>query len=73
LIDALLAEQRIMNQAVRTSRGVTILRRPEDRQRLLSAAVPYLSAKQLDEYKALLERRAAMFEALTFRRPEPGQ
>ena len=72
LIDALVAEQSRINQTVRTSRGVTISRTPENRQRLLSAASPHLSAHQLDEYQALLERRAAMRDALS-PRPESRQ
>lgn len=69
LVDALVEEQSRINQTVRTSRGVTISRTPENRQQLLSAASRYLSAQQLDEYRALLERRAAMMDAL--RPPEP--
>lgn len=69
LINALVEEQSRINQTVRTSRGVTISRAPENRQRLLSAASPYLSAQQLDEYQALLERRAAMMDAIKL--PEP--
>lgn len=36
---------------------------PENRQRLLVAAAPYLSPQQLDGYKGLLERRAAQEES----------
>lgn len=67
LIEALVTEQLSINQPVRTSRGVTIRRTAEIRQRLVSAAIPYLSAQQLDGYQALLERRAALQEALTGR------
>jgi len=67
LIDALVAEQRSINQTARTSRGVTTLRTPEIRQRLLSAAIPYLSTQQLDEYQALLERIGAQLEATRLR------
>ncbi len=70
LVEALVAEQLSINQTLRTSRGVLeIQRTPEIRQQLLSAASLYLSTQQLDQYKALLERKAAMMEQL--RPPEP--
>jgi len=73
LIDALVEVQRGFNQTDRTSRGVRVVRTPENCQLLLSAATPYLSVRQLDKYQAVLERRAAMYEASISRRPESGQ
>lgn len=65
LIDALVAELRSINQtAQRNSLGVPVQLRPESRERLLYAATPYLSMQQLDQYKALLERQAALIEAI---------
>jgi hypothetical protein len=74
LVDALVAELRSINQTAQNKiLGVPVQLRPESRERLLYAATPYLSMQQLDEYEALLERQAAMVEALTSLRPEPGQ
>jgi hypothetical protein len=74
LVDALVAELRSINQTAQgNSSDIPVQLRPESRERLVSAAIPYLSSQQLDEYQALLERSAAMIEAIVIQRPEPGQ
>jgi hypothetical protein len=68
LINALSAEQRIINQT-RTSttqgnsNGLLAQYTPENRQRLVDAVAPYMSPQQLDGYKGLLERKAAQEQA----------
>jgi hypothetical protein len=68
LINALSAEQRIINQT-RTfttqgnSNGFLAQYTPENRQRLVDAVAPYMSPQQLDGYKRLLERKAAQEQA----------
>jgi len=63
LVDALVEVQRGFNLTDRTPTGVVARRTPKNIQLLLSAATPYLSMQQLDEYQALLERRRAIIEA----------
>jgi hypothetical protein len=64
LINVISAEQRTIKQTgASTTQGSSNRSfaefTPENRQRLLDAAAPYLSPQQLDGYKGLLERKAA--------------